>query len=71
MNPEKIGNSRVDEPHDNVEEESCMIYQQFLFDSDLSVQQILQNAKAEIVDFARFEIGEKLDEESKSAEVCN
>ncbi|XP_011877767.1 PREDICTED: elongation factor Ts, mitochondrial [Vollenhovia emeryi] len=72
MDPQKIGNPRVDEPHNNVDEEPCMIYQEFLLDPSLSVQQLLAEARAEIVDFARFEIGEELDEESalKSAKTC-
>ncbi|XP_018306287.1 elongation factor Ts, mitochondrial isoform X1 [Mycetomoellerius zeteki] len=72
MDPQKIGNPRVDEPHNNMDEEQCMIYQEFLLDPSLSVQQLLAAAHAEIVDFARFEIGEELDEESplKSAQTC-
>ncbi|KYM93366.1 PREDICTED: elongation factor Ts, mitochondrial [Cyphomyrmex costatus] len=72
MDPQKIGNPRVDEPHNNTDEEQCMIYQEFLLDPSLSVQQLLTEAHAEIVDFARFEIGEELDEQSplKSAQTC-
>lgn len=72
MDPQKIGNPRVDEPHNNVDEEQCMIYQEFLLDPSLSVQQLLAETEAEIVDFARFETGEELDEESplKSAQTC-
>lgn len=62
MDPQKIGNSRVDEPHDNTDEETCMIYQEFLLDPSLSVQELLEGAQAEVVDFARFEVGEELDE---------
>ncbi|KAL6254622.1 hypothetical protein P5V15_013929 [Pogonomyrmex californicus] len=72
MDPQKIGNPRVDEPHNNMDEEQCMIYQEFLLDPSLSVQQLLAEAQAEIVDFARFEIGEEVDEEStlKNAQTC-
>lgn len=72
MDPQKIGNPRIDEPQNNVDEEQCMIYQEFLLDPSLSVQQLLAEAHAEIVDFARFEIGEELDEEStlKSVQTC-
>lgn len=62
MDPQKIGNPSVDEPNDNVDDETCMIYQEFLLDSSLSVQELLQGAQAEVVDFARFEVGEELDE---------
>lgn len=62
MDPQKIGNPEVDEPHDNTEEETCMIYQEFLLDPSLSVQELLNGAQADVVDFARFEVGEELDE---------
>lgn len=70
MDPQKIGNPQTDEPHNNTDEEQCMIYQEFLLDPSVSVQQLLAEAHAEIVDFARFEIGEEPDEEStlKSAQ---
>lgn len=73
MDPQKIGNSRVDEPHNNTDEEPCMIYQEFLLDPSLSVQQLLADANAEIIDFARFEVGEEVDEDSKvkSAQTCS
>lgn len=72
MDPQKIGDPRVDEPHDNTDEEPCMIYQEFLLDPGLSVQQLLANSQAEIVDFARYELGEELNEEPtlKSAQTC-
>nr|XP_012230253.1 PREDICTED: elongation factor Ts, mitochondrial [Linepithema humile]XP_012230254.1 PREDICTED: elongation factor Ts, mitochondrial [Linepithema humile] len=73
MDPQKIGNPRIDEPNDNTDEEPCMIYQEFLLDPTLSVQQLLESTEAEIIDFARFEVGEELEEEStlKSAQTCS
>ncbi|EFN67055.1 Elongation factor Ts, mitochondrial [Camponotus floridanus] len=72
MDPQKIGNPRVDEPHNNVDEESCMIYQEFLLDPSIPVQQLLAETETEIIDFARFEVGENLDEEStvESIQTC-
>jgi translation elongation factor EF-Ts len=58
MNPQKVGNPSVDEPHDDTNEETCMIYQEFLLDPSISVQQVMSEVSGEIVDFARFEIGE-------------
>ncbi|XP_029164631.1 elongation factor Ts, mitochondrial [Nylanderia fulva] len=63
MDPQKIGNPLVDEPHNNVDEEPCMLYQEFLLDPSLSVQQLLMETETDIVDFARFEVGENFDEE--------
>jgi len=73
MDPQKVGDTRVDEPSDDADEEPCMIYQEFLLDPTLSVQQLLESTQAEIIDFARFEIGEKLEEEStlESAQTCS
>ncbi|XP_076291866.1 elongation factor Ts, mitochondrial [Lasioglossum baleicum] len=75
MNPTKIGDPHVDEPHCDVEEESVMLYQEFLLDSAMSVQQLLQNKEAEIVDFSRFEVGEEVESETQkqpldSLETC-
>lgn len=72
MDPQKIGNPQVDEPHNNVDEEPCMIYQEFLLDPSLSVQQLLVETETEIIDFARFEVGENLDEEPtlESVQTC-
>lgn len=72
MDPQKIGNPREDEPHNNIDEETCMIYQEFLLDPSLSVQQLLDDVEAEIMSFARFEVGEQLDEESmvKNVQTC-
>ncbi|XP_070149075.1 elongation factor Ts, mitochondrial [Polyergus mexicanus] len=72
MDPQKIGNPQVDEPHNNVDEEPCMIYQEFLLDPSVSVQQLLIETETEIIDFARFEVGENLDEEPtiESIQTC-
>lgn len=58
MNPTKIGNAEGDEPLSNTDEETIMIHQDYLLDPSLSVQQVLLGAHAEILDFARYEMGE-------------
>nr|XP_033343009.1 elongation factor Ts, mitochondrial isoform X2 [Megalopta genalis]XP_033343010.1 elongation factor Ts, mitochondrial isoform X2 [Megalopta genalis] len=75
MNPTKIGDPAVDEPNNNVEEESVMLYQEFLLDSSMSVQQLLRDNKAEIIDFVRFEVGETIELDTQkqpleSLETC-
>lgn len=72
MNPLKIGDPKVDEPYENVDDEPTMLYQEFLLDPNLSVQQLLENEQIEIVDFARFEMGEAFvrDETLDSVETC-
>lgn len=58
MNPIKVGDPTIDEPLDNVDDETIMLYQEFLFNPALSIQQLLQNEQIEILDFVRFEMGE-------------
>ncbi|CAK9814601.1 Elongation factor Ts, mitochondrial [Anthophora plagiata] len=72
MNPVKIGDPKVDEPFDNIEDEPVMLYQEFLLDPSLSIQQLLQNEQIEILDFARFEIGEALESKQMldTVETC-
>lgn len=72
MKPTKIGDTKVDQPHDNVDNESVMLYQEFLFNPDVSIQQLLQSEQAEILDFVRFEMGETLEDrqELDSVETC-
>ena len=72
MNPIKIGDARLDQPCDNVDDESVMLYQEFLFDPTLSIQQLLQSEQAEVLDFIRFEMGETLEnkQELDSVETC-
>ena len=61
MNPTKIGNAESDEPASNADDENSMIYQEFLLDPSLTVQQVLIDSQAEILDFARFEVGENIE----------
>ncbi|KAG7207597.1 hypothetical protein KM043_009220 [Ampulex compressa] len=71
LNPLKVGNEERDEPAENMDDESLLIYQEFLLDPDMSVQQILQKEEAKIVDFVRFEVGETLEGESvDNLETC-
>ncbi|XP_076631341.1 elongation factor Ts, mitochondrial [Colletes latitarsis] len=72
MNPVKIGDPNIDEPNDDVDDESVMLYQEFLLDPNVSVQQFLQSEELEIMDFARFEMGENIerDETLDSLETC-
>ncbi|XP_003699964.1 elongation factor Ts, mitochondrial [Megachile rotundata] len=72
MNPIKIGDISVDRPNDDANSENIMLFQEFLLDPTLSVQQLLQNEQVEILDFARFEMGEELDnkESLDSVEIC-
>lgn len=61
MNPLKIGQPGVDEPNTSLDDETTMIHQEFLLDPNITVHQALIDAQIEIVDFARFEMGETLE----------
>jgi elongation factor Ts len=58
LNPLKIGDKSKDKPAENKDDEICLIYQEFLSDSDLNVEEVLTENKLEILDFQRFECGE-------------
>ncbi|XP_033189952.1 elongation factor Ts, mitochondrial [Bombus vancouverensis nearcticus] len=72
MNPTKIGDAKVDQPLDNVDDEPAMLYQEFLFNPAVSIQQLLQSEQTEILDFVRFEMGETLKDKQEldSVETC-
>lgn len=72
MSPTKIGNPDVDQPAPNADDENSMIYQEYLLDSSLTVQQVLMDSQAEILDFARFEMGEtvELGQTLENVETC-
>ncbi|GJQ69705.1 hypothetical protein Trydic_g22276 [Trypoxylus dichotomus] len=57
MNPRRVGTS-TDEPSSNSEEESCLIFQDYLLDESLKVKDFLEENGVEIIDFKRFECGE-------------
>lgn len=72
MNPTKIGNSESDEPNSDVDSESTLIYQEFIVDPDITVQQVLKDNEMEILDFARFQMGESIEttQSLDSVETC-
>lgn len=59
MNPEKVGNKEDDEPNESKDDETCLIYQEFLLDQDLIVGELLEENGLEVLDFQRFACGER------------
>ncbi|CAG9863346.1 unnamed protein product [Phyllotreta striolata] len=57
MDPKKIGMS-TDEPVANKDDEICLIHQEYLLDESMTVKEILEENKLEVIDFKRFECGE-------------
>lgn len=70
MNPFKIGDSENDKPSEDKDEEKCLIYQEFILDPEVTVGDILRENNIKIIDFQRFQCGEKSMIEEK-AQVAN
>lgn len=60
MNPDKIGDAETDKPNEVKDEEKCLIFQEFILDSDMTIGEILQENNIKIIDFHRFECGEQV-----------
>lgn len=65
MNPSKIGDANMDKPNPEKDDEKIFIFQEFLLDQNITVQQLLSDTDTEIIDFARYEIGEPEEEQKK------
>lgn len=48
MNPKSIGNSETDEPQPNADDETVMIYQEYLLDPETKVQEVLQEGNVQV-----------------------
>ncbi|KAJ8670548.1 hypothetical protein QAD02_001807 [Eretmocerus hayati] len=65
MNPTKIGDPDVDEPNANSNNETTLIHQEFLLDASITVRELLTETNTQILDFARFEMGEMIEGQQK------
>lgn len=71
-NPLKVGNKEHDKPVKDADDETCLIYQEYLFDTSIKVGQLLEERQIEIVDYQRYKCGENIDsEENVSAATAN
>lgn len=61
MKPTKIGDIERDLPKENKDEETTMIHQEFIMESDTVVYEIISSSGISLVDFTRFECGEELE----------
>ncbi|KAM3964602.1 elongation factor Ts, mitochondrial isoform 1-T1 [Aphomia sociella] len=59
--PKKIGNKDNDKPANNSDDETCLIYQEYLLDPSYTVGEILEQNKVEIVEYIRFSCGEAVE----------
>lgn len=71
MKPEKIGDAEADKPNEDKDDEKCLIHQEFLLDPEVTIGEILQENNVKIIDFQRFECGEKVESYQEAASAAN
>ncbi|XP_047987252.1 elongation factor Ts, mitochondrial isoform X2 [Leguminivora glycinivorella] len=59
--PAKLGSKDTDKPAKDSDDETCLIYQEYLLDPSYTVEEILEQNKVEIVDYVRFSCGENVE----------
>lgn len=59
--PSKIGIKEKDKPAENSDDETCLIFQEYLLDPSYTVQEVLEQNKAEVIDYIRFSCGENVE----------
>lgn len=59
MNPKKIGIKDSDQPNESKDDEDCLIFQEYLLDPTITVDQLLNENNVNVIDFQRFECGEQ------------
>lgn len=62
-NPQKLGEANKDEPHENKDDELCLIHQEYLADSNRTVGDVLLENNIDIIDFQRYECGEDINKQ--------
>lgn len=71
MKPERIGDKSRDEPAKDKDDETCLIFQEYLADPNFTVREVLEANNVEVVDFQRFECGEKVKSEEQNVRAVN
>lgn len=71
MKPSRIGDKTRDEPAKDKDDETCLIYQEYLADPSYTVAEVLEANHVEVVDFQRFECGEKTKAEEENVRATN
>lgn len=70
MNPTRIGVRDVDKPAEVKDDETCLIWQEYLLEPSMTVQEILEENGLEVVEFKRFECGEAVVADGAVAEAA-
>lgn len=71
MKPARIGDKDRDEPAKDKDDETCLIYQEYLAEPNYTVAEVLEANHLEVVDFQRFECGEKVKSEDENVRAVN
>lgn len=74
MNPQKVGSQQQDKRSTDKDDETCLIYQEYLFGGDESIEvgDILAKSEVDVVDFQRYRCGENAPKvQEKKAAVAN
>jgi elongation factor Ts len=61
MKPVRLGDKSVDKPCANKDDETVLIFQEYVMDNDYTVGEVMEENNVEIVDYQRFECGEKVE----------
>ncbi|KOB73994.1 Elongation factor Ts, mitochondrial [Operophtera brumata] len=59
--PRKIGQKDSDTPAKNSDDETCLIYQEYLLEPSYTVEEVLEQNKVEVLDYVRFSCGEAME----------
>lgn len=59
--PQKIGDKEKDEPVQNSDDETCLIFQEYLLDPSYTVEEVLEQNKVQVLDYVRFSCGENVE----------
>ncbi|XP_030025077.1 elongation factor Ts, mitochondrial isoform X2 [Manduca sexta] len=59
--PVKIGDKEKDKPAKNSDDETCLIFQEYLLDPSYTVEEVMEQNKLEIIDYVRFSCGEAVE----------
>uniref|UniRef100_A0A182Y9W9 Elongation factor Ts, mitochondrial n=1 Tax=Anopheles stephensi TaxID=30069 RepID=A0A182Y9W9_ANOST len=70
MKPELIGEPGKDEPAADKDDETCLIHQEYLVDPNYTVGEVLEANRLQILDFQRFECGEKSKSEEQNVRAA-
>lgn len=72
-NPLKVGNKEQDKPLEDSDGETCLIYQEYVFEPTIKVGELLEERQIEIVDYQRYKCGENVgsEENIKAATAKN